>query len=166
MNIFPTNIQYFLLKHFENEKRIIKIYTDPDYENKYLIGYYYPGKIVQENIEIDKYLFTRVSRCGNIRLMKWFYENGCPWNVDVFECAAEHGSLENMKWLKANGCPWDEFTFEVAARHGNLENMKWLKANGCPWGFDTFDCAVKHGNLEMIQWLKENGCLWNANLFL
>jgi ribosomal protein S18 acetylase RimI-like enzyme len=45
MNIFPTNIQYFLLKHFENNKEIIKLYTNPKYKNKKLRGYYYPKKL-------------------------------------------------------------------------------------------------------------------------
>jgi hypothetical protein len=57
MNIFPTNIQYFLLKHFQNKKEILKLYTDPNYKNKELIGYYYPKKINLEIIELDKYLF-------------------------------------------------------------------------------------------------------------
>jgi hypothetical protein len=45
MNIFPTNIQYFLLKHFQNKKEIIKIYTDPDHFNEKLTRYYYPEKL-------------------------------------------------------------------------------------------------------------------------
>ena len=53
MNIFPTDIQYFITKkYFENKKEIIKLYTDPDYSNKELFKhYYYPEKILQERIE-------------------------------------------------------------------------------------------------------------------
>ncbi len=47
--------------------------------------------------------------------------------------AAKKGNLENMKWFKENGCPWDSNTFSIAAENGNLENMKWLKENECPW---------------------------------
>jgi hypothetical protein len=148
MNIFPTNLQFFLLKHFKNKKEIIKLYTDQNYENEELIGYYYPKKI-----KLDKYLFNDAVWCGNIRLMKWLLESGCPWNDWTFRYAAEHGNLENMKWLKTNGCPWNDWTFRYAAEHGNLENMKWLKTNGCPWNDWTFTYAAEHGSLENMKWL-------------
>ena len=46
MNIFPTNIQYFITKkYFENKKEIILLYTNPYYSNENEIGYYYSEKI-------------------------------------------------------------------------------------------------------------------------
>jgi hypothetical protein len=66
MNIFPTNLQYFITKrHFENKKEIILLYTDPNYSNEKLRGYYYP-----EKIKIN-FLIGDATKCGNIRLMKW-----------------------------------------------------------------------------------------------
>jgi hypothetical protein len=130
MNIFPTNIQYFLLKHFENNKEILKLYTDPNYKNEELNGYYYPGKTFSEYFEGS--CFYNAAESGNIRLMKRLLENGCSLKCGTFGCALRDGNLDNMKWLKANGCPWDSWTFFWAEQHGNLENMKWLKENGCP----------------------------------
>jgi hypothetical protein len=156
MNIFPTNIQYFITKkHFENKKEIILLYTDPNYTNEELIRYYYPEKI--QGI-LNNEIFNEAAKHGNIRLMKWLKANECPWDSETFEYAVIHGNLENMKWLKANGCPWDSSTFTYAADHGNLENMKWLKENGCPWNAITFEAAAENGNLENMKWLKENGC--------
>jgi hypothetical protein len=71
MNIFPTNIQYFITKkHFQNKKEIILIYTDPDFLNPELIGYYYPEKIIQIKYKYEYYLINNAAKCGNIRLMK------------------------------------------------------------------------------------------------
>jgi hypothetical protein len=116
MNIFPTDIQYFLLKYFKNKKEIIKLYMDPDYKNEELIGYYYPEKIIQEKIKLTKYLFKDVAKYGNIRLMKWLFDNKCPWSGWTFRNAAGHGNLDNMKWLKENGCHWNQNTFTWAVK--------------------------------------------------
>jgi hypothetical protein len=90
MNIFPTNLQYFITKkHFENNKEIIKLYTDPKYSNKQLRGYYYPKKL------------------NNFRYrMKWFFENECPCDSETFASVAECGNIRLMKWLRSIGCPW------------------------------------------------------------
>jgi hypothetical protein len=167
MNIFPTNLQYFITnKHFENNKNIIKLYTDPNYTNKKLIRYYDPKKIIKEKIKIDtKFLIDDATECGNIRLIKWLKENGCPWRDTTFEYAAYYGNLDNMKWLLENGCPWNFWTFEAAAEHGNLENMKWLFKKGCPWSKATFAHASYYGNLENMIFLFENGCPWDSWAF-
>jgi hypothetical protein len=156
MNIFPTNIQYFLLKHFKNKKEIILLYTDPDYTNEKLLGYYYPEKMILENCYL--YRLNDVIKYGNIRLIKWLKANGCSWDEKTFSDAAYFGKLKIMIFLFENGCPWYEYTFSSAAFCGNLENMKWLKENGCPWNCLTFTRAIQNGNLENIQWLKANGC--------
>jgi hypothetical protein len=105
MNIFPTNIQYFLLKHFENKKEIILLYTNPDYTNDKLIGYYYLKKI--QRILLSNYLFKNALICGNNKLIKWMLKKKFPWNSCTFRCAAKNGNLENMIFLLENGCPWD-----------------------------------------------------------
>jgi hypothetical protein len=45
MNIFPKDIQYFIVElFFENEKEIIPLYTDLKYKNDKLCKYYSPEK--------------------------------------------------------------------------------------------------------------------------
>ena len=46
---------------------------------------------------------------GNLELK---YENGCPWNEEATEQAAENGHLKCLKYLHENGCPWDEVQIE------------------------------------------------------
>jgi hypothetical protein len=157
MDNFPKDLQYFIVElFFENKQEIILLYTDSNFSNPKLCGYYPLEKIIQEKIEIEKYLFGESSRCGNIRLMIFLYENGCPWDSFTFTWAAEHGNLENMQWLLEKECPWSCDTFIYAAKHGSLENMQWLFEKGCPWDNWTFVFSKKHE--KIVQWLLDNGC--------
>jgi hypothetical protein len=166
MNIFPTNIQYFITKkHFKNKKNIFLLYTDPNYTNEELLGCYYPEKINQEKIKLTSYLFNVATLYGNIKLMKWLKENRCPWNYCTFSFATQHGNLENMKWLLDIKCSLDSSIFYYAAGHGNLENMKWLKANGCPWDNWTFSWAAEYGNLDNMKWLKKRMSLEYLDIY-
>ena len=68
--------------------------------------------------------------------------------------ATEYGNLEVIKWLKENGCPWDTRTCTFAALNGHLEVLKWLKENGCPWDTRTYsNAAVKRSfrSSEMVK---------------
>jgi hypothetical protein len=49
------------------------------------------------------------------------------------------GQLEVLEWLRENGCPWNESTCAYAAWDGHLELLQWARANGCPWNGST--CA-------------------------
>ena len=97
---------------------------------------------------------------GNLELLKWMRENGCPWDKFTCSAAAHGGQLEVLQWARANRCPWDEYTCTCAARRGNLQLLQWLRANGCPW--DTYTCAwaAEGGHLEVLQWARANGCPW------
>jgi hypothetical protein len=46
MNIFPRDLQYFIVQlYFQNKKEIIKLYTVSNFSNPELRGYYPPEKI-------------------------------------------------------------------------------------------------------------------------
>jgi hypothetical protein len=131
MNIFPKDLQYFIVQlYFENKKEIILFYTDSNYSDEDLCGYYPPEKVIQEKIKIDEYLFKDAAECGNIRLMIFLYEKKCPWDSFTFRMAANHDNLENLKWLLDNGCPWDRWTFHFKFHHVNEKTKDFLKKNG------------------------------------
>ena len=52
-----------------------------------------------------------------------------------FTCmyAAIGGQLEMLQWARQNGCPWDEHTCACAAKGGHLEVLQWARENGCPF---------------------------------
>ena len=102
MNIFPLDIQYliseFILNKNKkiNKKEIILLYTYPGYSHKELKEYYYQEKILQEKIEFEYYLFRNTVRCGNIRLMKFFFKSECPWKPDTFLDEIFNISFQNL----------------------------------------------------------------------
>ena len=46
--------------------------------------------------------------------------------------AAAQGQLEVLQWARENGCPWDNLTCCWAIQYGHIELLNWAVANGCP----------------------------------
>ena len=77
---------------------------------------------------------------GNLVLLQYLHEKGCPWDEDTCTGAARGGHLECLKYSHENGCPWNEDTSSSAAQNGHLEILNYLHEEGCPW--DTNTCAA------------------------
>ena len=70
--------------------------------------------------------------------------------------AAKGGQLEVLQWLREHGCPWGPDTCLFAAERGHLAVLQWARANACPW--NRYKClasarALKHASVE--QWIAE-----------
>ena len=98
---------------------------------------------------------------GFIHCLKYFHENGCPWDETATKYAAGEGNLECLKYLHENGCPWDEKATYYAASNDQLECLKYLHNNRCPWSEKATYYAAKYGHLECLKYLHNNGCPWN-----
>ena len=98
---------------------------------------------------------------GDLSLLKWARENGCPWYENTCSIAALNGYLYCLQWARENGCPWNEWTCSNAALNGHLDCLQWARENGCPW--DKYTCcnAARNGHFDCLQWARENGCPWN-----
>ena len=70
---------------------------------------------------------------------------------------AEKGNLELLQFLRENGCPWDERTCAWAAENGHLECLKYVHENGCPWGIGTSANAANYGHLKCLKYAHEKG---------
>jgi hypothetical protein len=78
------------------------------------------------------------ARAGQVRVLRWLRERGCPWDEDVCSYAAR-GSFETLQWL------WNEGLVNIgnvercapAARGGCLETLQWCREKGFPWDFRT-----------------------------
>src|SRR4051812_18897833 len=46
----------------------------------------------------------------------------------ISECAF-YGELQLIQWLRENGCPWNEDTYSSATKGGHLKIIKWLREN-------------------------------------
>ena len=50
---------------------------------------------------------------GNLELLQFLHEIGCPWNEDTCSYAVYNGHLECLKYAHENGCRWDESTLKL-----------------------------------------------------
>ena len=105
---------------------------------------------------------SRVALNGNLDLLKYLHENGCPWDQSTCTCASLVGHLECLQYAHENECPWDEDTCKYAAEKGHLECLKYLHENGCPWDEDTCEGAARNGHLECLKYLHDKGCPWDG----
>ena len=102
---------------------------------------------------------------GNLVLLQYLHENGCPWDKATCSAAAVNGGhLECLKYLHDKGCPWDKTTCSSAAEGGHLECLKYLHDKGCPW--DEMAClsAADGGHLECLKYLHDEGCPWDKTV--
>ena len=101
---------------------------------------------------------SRMARKGNLELLQFLHENGCPWNEETCSYAAKNGHLECLKYARENRCRWDKDTCFWAAENSHLECLKYLHENGCPWDELTCSKAAKNGHFECLKYAHENGC--------
>lgn len=80
-------------------------------------------------------------------MMQWAFENGCPWDSNLFSLAANLGKMEVLYCLHDNLCPWDvtalkrrEKPHVIGRREayqnfgpGSLGSLQWLCRYKCPW---------------------------------
>ncbi|GFR41345.1 hypothetical protein Agub_g1959 [Astrephomene gubernaculifera] len=117
-----------------------------------------------------KYLFRAATQSGNLGLMSWLRQRGCPWDAAAYGFAAEAGSEEALEWLAHSGCPRepeDVFTaavppYAMAANHGDLATMQCLRRLGWPWdpAGATFTACVRQEQCPppVLAWLVAEGC--------
>ena len=65
--------------------------------------------------------------------ISWALET-CSKNKKERFCSkmAQNGNVELLQYLHENGCPWDKKACSEAALNGHLECLKYAHENGCP----------------------------------
>ena len=100
-----------------------------------------------------------------MEILKWLRSEGCPWDEEACQHAAEHGHLDVLKWLRSEGCPWDESTCNSAARTWKLDVLKWAIDNGCPYNvtYSTRDALEHLGFIVVGDWEEEEESVWETD---
>ena len=79
-------------------------------------------------------LAIAAAQYGRPELARWLcQEQGFSMDRHVMNRAAGHGNLELVQWLRDEGCPWGTLTTHWAVAYGRVEVLRWLRENGCPW---------------------------------
>jgi hypothetical protein len=121
-------------------------------------------KTKSEIRQTAKFWLSEIAVKGQISLLKWAKENGCPWGKVVPHRIALWGNLETLKWVRSetNGvgvCPWRFGVTVVAAICGKMDIMRWAAENGCPLLISTFYQIMDHGSLEDLRWWKSKSLI-------
>ena len=128
--------------------------------------------IIAYNMQWTDKTMQELAEEGNLPVMKWARENGCPWNKYVCACAAQNGHLDCLKFLRSdpdNLCSWDRNACANAAQNGHLECLKFLRSNTdnlCPCDWRACAYAAENGHLECLKFLRSdpyNLCPWNKD---
>jgi hypothetical protein len=59
--------------------------------------------------------------------------------------AAENGNLEMLQWLRERGCPWNNYVCRSASELCHEEMLQWIHENGRPCWHKCKYTAKKRG---------------------
>ena len=102
---------------------------------------------------------ARVAMTEKLEFLKWAREEKkCEWDELTSFSAAYRGNLEILKYCVDNGCPLREDLCEMVARDGHLNVLKFL-IDEKKFEYDergVITDAGSSGNLDMLKYLIED----------
>ena len=100
-----------------------------------------------------------VARMNKLEYLVWAREvKNCDWGLRTISRAAEHGNLAMVKYCVENGCPMNEVACYYAAEEGHLDVQKYLHENGCPWDSEACYWAHRYNRIDCLNYLIEQKC--------
>jgi len=102
---------------------------------------------------------TQVAMTKKLELLKWAREEKkCEWDEFTSEMAACNGNIEILKYCVDNGCPLRDDLSAIVAQHGHLNLLKFL-IDEKKFEYDMYRVirgAGYSGNLHMLKYLIED----------
>jgi hypothetical protein len=107
----------------------------------------------------QEWFCSRVSRMNKLEYLVWVREvKNCDLGLLTIYAAVYQGNLAMVKYCVDNGCPMDEYACRCAAREGHLDVLKYLHENDCPWDSRACYCAHKNNRIDCLNYLIEQKC--------
>lgn len=109
---------------------------------------------------LDSSMCYQAAITGDMHMLQWLHNHGCPWNAHTTRAAAERGDLEMLYYLYGNGCVFDRAAMMASLRGGHVAAMEFfMNVLQIEWnGAETWRwLAAYHGQLSILQWAHENG---------
>jgi hypothetical protein len=104
----------------------------------------------------QEYFCFKVAEMNKLEYLVWLREvKNCDWDSRTIYAAARQGNLVMVKYCVENGCPMYEDACTVAADKGHLDVLKYLHENDCPWDSDACWCAHFHNRIDCLNYLIE-----------
>jgi len=112
----------------------------------------------------QEYFCYKVAKMNKLKYLVWAREvKNCDWNHWTINWAAKQGNLTMVKYCVDNGCPMHALACRVAAQQGHLDVLKYLHENDCPWDSNACSFAAEKGHLDVLKYLHENDCPWRSD---
>ena len=107
----------------------------------------------------QRYFCYKVASMNKLEYLVWAREvKNCDWNSNTIYAAARQGNLAMVKYCVENGCPMDEYACLCAAIKGHLDVLKYLHENDCPWNSRACYCAHENNEVDCLNYLIEQKC--------
>jgi hypothetical protein len=76
----------------------------------------------------------RIAETNDLALLRWAREvKRCGWNAKTVMQAAYRGNLDMVKYCVEHGCPMNGTVCLDAVRSGRLDILKYVREHNCPW---------------------------------
>ena len=98
----------------------------------------------------------KVASMNKLEYLVWLREvKNCDWDSNTISRAADQGNLSMVKYCVDNGCPMDASACWWAASEGHLDVLKYLHENDCPWHSLACSYAHSHNHVDCLNYLIE-----------
>ena len=107
----------------------------------------------------QKWFCWEVTRMNKLEYLVWLREvKNCGWDWRTIYRAVEQGNLAMVKYCVDNGCPMNAGACMYAAKKGHLDVLKYLHENGCPWNWGACLFAHRNNHDDCLNYLIEQKC--------
>jgi hypothetical protein len=107
----------------------------------------------------QEYFCSRVAEMNKLEYLVWLREvKNCDWDWRTIREAAEQGNLAIVKYCVENGCPMSAGACLFAAREGHLDVLKYLHENDCPWSSMACYYAHSRNRIDCLNYLIDQKC--------
>jgi hypothetical protein len=107
----------------------------------------------------QEYFCQRVAEMNKLEYLVWAREvKNCDWGLSTIYAAARQGNLSMVKYCVENGCPMNVYACSCAAKEGHLDVLKYLHENDCPWNWGACYLAHFNNHVDCLNYLIEQKC--------
>jgi hypothetical protein len=107
----------------------------------------------------QEWFCLKVAEMNKLEYLVWAREvKNCDWDSDTIYVASRQGNLAMVKYCVENGCPMDEYACAVAAQEGHLDVLKYLHEHDCPLSSGACYAAHFNNQIECLNYLIEQKC--------
>lgn len=100
----------------------------------------------------------------SLSMLQWLRLKNCPWNPMIATACAGKGNVEMLKWVLENGCPlpqegvWNlaSATIRTSNYHKAIALLQYLRTIGLSWDQKICEEALCSEKFQLLEWAMAN----------